>query len=79
MRRSGHFLAVVTILAAVGLPFGTLGIWSLADRWFFPGLLPQSWGLRAWNYVFTTAGGQVVSALGQSIAVAAVTAAAAVL
>ena len=79
MKRPGRFLAVATILAIVGLPFATLGVWSLADRWFFPGLLPQDWGLRAWSYVFTTAGGQVVNALWQSVAVAAVTAVAAVI
>ena len=79
MKRPGRFLSVATILAAVGLPFATLGVWSLADRWFFPELLPQTWGLRAWTYVFTTAGGQVLNALWQSVVVAAVTAVAAVL
>jgi putative spermidine/putrescine transport system permease protein len=69
----------LAVLLAVGLPFATLAIWSLADRWFFPGIFPQDWGLRAWRYVFTTAGGQVVDALVQSVAVATITAAAAVL
>jgi putative spermidine/putrescine transport system permease protein len=79
MNRSGSRLMALTVLAAVGLPFLTLAVWSLADRWFFPGLWPQAWGLRAWTYVTTTAGGQVVTALGHSVAVAAVTAIAAVL
>ncbi len=79
MSRPGHRLVALTVLTAVGLPFATLGIWSLADRWFFPGLWPQAWGLRAWRYVVTTAGGQVVGALGQSVAVAVVTALAAVI
>jgi putative spermidine/putrescine transport system permease protein len=77
-RTRGHLTAFV-VAAAVGLPFATLGVWSLADRWFFPGLWPQAWGLRAWNYVFATAGGQVLAALGQSVAVAGVTALIAVL
>ncbi|MBL0713816.1 MAG: ABC transporter permease subunit [Desulfosarcina sp.] len=72
-------LMVPAVLAVVGLPFATLGVWSLADRWFFPGFWPQAWGLRAWTYVFSTAAGQVAVALVQSVAVAAVTAFIAVL
>ncbi len=79
MSRPKALLMALTVLAGVGLPFATLVIWSLADRWFFPGLWPQAWGLRAWSYVVTTAGGQVVTALWQSVSVASVTAAAAVL
>jgi putative spermidine/putrescine transport system permease protein len=79
MNRTGSRLMILMVLAAVGLPFLSLAVWSLADRWFFPGLWPQVWGLRAWSYVTTTAGGQVVTAVGQSVAVAAVTAIAAVL
>jgi putative spermidine/putrescine transport system permease protein len=59
---------------AVLLPFLVLLLWSLAQQWFFPDLWPQHWGLRAWRYVFTTVGAQVVTALGQSLVVAAVTA-----
>ena len=79
MSRPKTVLVALTVLAAVGLPFATLVIWSLADRWFFPGLWPQAWGLRAWSYVVTTAGGQVITALWQSVAVAFVTAVVAVL
>ncbi len=79
MSRPKAVLVALTVLAAVGLPFATLVIWSLADRWFFPGLWPQAWGLRAWSYVVTTAGGQVITALWQSVSVAFVTAVVAVL
>ncbi len=79
MKRKGAFLMALAVLAAVGLPFATLALWSLADRWFFPGLWPQAWGWRAWGYVVTTAGGQVAAALVQSVAVASVTAAGSVL
>ncbi len=79
MSRPKALLMALTVLAGVGLPFATLVIWSLADRWFFPGLWPQAWGLRAWSYVVTTAGGQVITALWQSVAVAFVTAVVAVL
>ncbi len=73
MRALGTRLLAPAILVAVGLPFATLGVWSLAERWFFPDLWPQAWGLRAWRYVFATAGGQVAAALVQSVAVATVT------
>jgi len=61
-------------MLAVALPFLVLLLWSLAQQWFFPDLWPQHWGLRAWRYVFSTVGAQVVTALGQSLAVATVTA-----
>jgi putative spermidine/putrescine transport system permease protein len=62
------------IFVAVGLPFLQLLIWSFSDRWFYPGLLPQQWGWRAWVYIFGTAGAQITGAVGQSVAVAALTA-----
>lgn len=66
------FSAVVLI--AVGVPFLQLAIWSVGNRWFYPDLLPQEWGLRAWAYIFGTAGYQIVGAVLQSLAVAAATA-----
>jgi putative spermidine/putrescine transport system permease protein len=68
-----HLITTVIVLT-VGLPFLQLLLWSFSDRWFYPGLLPQQWGLRAWEYIFGTAGVQVVQAVFQSVAVAAVTA-----
>ncbi|MFZ0241483.1 MAG: ABC transporter permease subunit [Desulfobacterales bacterium] len=62
------------IFFTVGLPFLQLVLWSLADRWFYPGLLPQEWGWRAWGYIFDTAGTQIIGAVAQSLAVATVTA-----
>jgi putative spermidine/putrescine transport system permease protein len=49
-------------------------IWSFSNRWFYPELWPQQWGLRAWRYVFETAGSQIISGLIQSMLVASVTA-----
>jgi putative spermidine/putrescine transport system permease protein len=66
------FAGLVTV--AIGLPFCQLLIWSFSDRWFYPGLLPQAWGLRAWQYIFGTAGDQIINAVFQSIAVGAATA-----
>jgi putative spermidine/putrescine transport system permease protein len=62
---------------AVGLPFVPLVLWSLSQRWFYPALWPQTWGLRAWHTIFSPAGGQVLGGLAQSVTVALVTALAA--
>lgn len=70
-----HGLLFFAVAVGVALPFLPLVLWSLSDRWFYPHLWPQNWGGRAWHYVFTTAGSQIVSGLGQSIVVAGATAA----
>jgi ABC-type spermidine/putrescine transport system permease subunit II len=65
------------------IPFITLMVLSvlqnaggeLSERWFFPGLWPQQWGLRSWQHLLDAAGGQVASGLLQSTALAAATAA----
>ena len=44
----------IIILALVGgslLPLLPLFLWSFAQRWFFPYLLPPAWSLRAWQYL----------------------------
>ena len=62
------------VIAAVAFPFIVLMIWSFSARWFYPQLLPVQWGLRSWQYVFGTAGSQIVSGLVQSMLVALATA-----
>jgi len=62
------------VIATVGLPFAVLMIWSFSNRWFYPELWPRQWGFRAWDYVFGTAGFQIMAALVQSVLVAVVTA-----
>ena len=62
------------IAVCVLTPFAILLVWSFAGRWFYPELLPPKWELRAWHYVFSTAGPQIGAALGQSLAVASATA-----
>jgi putative spermidine/putrescine transport system permease protein len=64
----------VALGSAILLPFVPLFIWSLSDRWFFPDLLPARFGLRAWAYVFDTAGTQIIGALWQSVVVSTATA-----
>jgi putative spermidine/putrescine transport system permease protein len=62
------------IVGGVLLPFAALSIWSFSERWFYPDPFPERWGLRAWEYVFGTAGDQILSALLQSVLVASATA-----
>jgi putative spermidine/putrescine transport system permease protein len=63
------------VITAVLLPFAVLAVWSFSTRWFYPQLWPEQWGLRAWSYIFGTAGTQIVAGLIQSILVALATAA----
>ena len=67
-------IASAAVFMAVALPFIGLILWSFSNRWFYPDLWPQQWGLRAWNYVFGTAGSQILTALTQSLLVATATA-----
>jgi putative spermidine/putrescine transport system permease protein len=67
------------VTGAVLLPFVPLVLWAFSGRWFYPELLPSRWGLRAWTYVFGTAGPQITEALIQSVQVAAATAIVAVI
>lgn len=62
------------LLGAVLLPFAPLVLWAFSSRWFYPHLLPEQWGLRAWAYVFGTAGPQMTEALHQSVLVGMATA-----
>ena len=74
MKVSRQYLTGLAVIFAVGIPFVPLGLWSIAERWFFPDLWPQVFGLRAWTYITSTTGMQVLAAIGHSVAVAAVTA-----
>ncbi|NOR22874.1 MAG: ABC transporter permease, partial [Desulforhopalus sp.] len=68
-RRTLFFFIVLTVL----LPFLPLVLWSMSERWFYPDLLPQSFGPRAWSYVFGTAGDQIASGFIASFSLALVT------
>ena len=63
--------AAVASLIAVGvlLPLAPLLLWSFADRWFFPALLPTGWTLDTWRYVASPAS-RVGEALLTSTAIA---------
>lgn len=46
-----RWVMVIAIVAGVLLPLLPLVLWSFADRWFFPDLLPKTWTMAAWRYV----------------------------
>ncbi|MEZ4727284.1 MAG: ABC transporter permease subunit [Caldilineaceae bacterium] len=52
-------LRVLRLAALAPLVFGMLlpllpqALWSFATSWFFPNLLPQQWGLKAWRYLLS--------------------------
>jgi putative spermidine/putrescine transport system permease protein len=60
---------------AVLLPLAPLLFWSLAGQWFFPALLPQTWSLDAWRYVFSPSsrvGPALLTSTGVALATVAV-------
>lgn len=42
---------IVLIVASAILPVVPILIWSFADGWHFPDLLPSNWSLRGWRYI----------------------------
>lgn len=70
MRRKIVFFSV---LISVALPFLPLLLWSISEKWFYPALIPQVFGTRAWSYVFTTAGGQIMDGFFTSFSLALIT------
>lgn len=71
--KAQKWILYFSVTLAVFLPFLPLFFWSVSEKWFYPDLLPQSFGLRAWSYVFGTAGGQIVSGLFAGFSLALVT------
>lgn len=47
--RTTRLLLLLGLAAAMGLPFLTLLLSSLATGWFFPALLPAQWSHEAWQ------------------------------
>jgi len=68
-------IASAALIISVLMPFTVLIIWSFSTRWFYPQLWPEQWGLRAWQYIFGSAGSQIIAGLIQSMLVALATAA----
>ena len=53
MPKSFRLIIITGLILGVLLPILPQFVWSFAFNWFFPYLLPQKWGLRAWLYVFS--------------------------
>lgn len=65
--------AMIGLLAFVIFgPLANLLLWAFAERWYFPGKLPQEFGLTFWYRVFQPRGGAVQS-LVNSVAIALLT------
>ena len=75
MKTGYRHMTAAAMICIVLLPFLMLILWSFSIRWFYPQILPAQWGLRAWQYVFGTAGSQIIPGLTQSVLVALATAA----
>lgn len=48
-----RYSALVLLMIGVLLPLVPPIIWSFAANWFFPNLLPQQWGFKAWRYLLS--------------------------
>ncbi len=63
------WLSLALLISWLILPLIPLGLWSVSRSWFFPDILPSSYSLRAWSYVFSTTS-EVLPALGQTALIA---------
>ena len=61
-------IVVVIGLVIFGPLAGTL-LWSFAEKWFWPGVIPQEFGLKYWR-TSLTGQSQVLDSLGISLAIA---------
>ena len=55
-----HWLLRAIILGAIAFaifgPIINLAIWAVAERWYWPGMLPQQYGFEFWGRVFSPRG-----------------------
>lgn len=76
MKRVLGWIAPVLILGAlIFLIFGPLSnllLWAVAEKWFYPHLLPNEWGFAFWRRVFS-ARSVAWEALGNSVLVTILT------
>ncbi len=54
-RRITAGIAVAVTATAAIFPIALLAVWSFAQRWFWPDLLPRGWSTRAWLYLASPA------------------------
>lgn len=75
MTRKVALLLIITVLF---MPFLPLLIWSLAQGWYFPQLVPEQWTLAHWQAIFA-ASTRVGQGFMQSLAIASLSTALALL
>lgn len=68
--KPGKWILSCSLFLSVTLPFIPLALWSFSEKWFYPELLPQEMGIRAWSYIFGTTGNQIAAGLFDSTALA---------
>ena len=75
MKRSRliQWTLLLSVFFTVSIPFIPLLLWSMSEQWFYPAILPQKFGARAWQYIFSTTGEQIVNGLVASFSVALAT------
>jgi len=66
MKNRSKNIIIMAVLFSVVLPFVPLLLWSISAKWFYPAILPQSFGVRGWAYIFGTANNQILTALANS-------------
>jgi ABC-type spermidine/putrescine transport system permease subunit II len=63
--RAATVLARTLVIALLAFlifgPLANLLLWAFAERWYFPGRIPQEFGLTFWGRVFEPRGGAVQS------------------
>lgn len=52
LRLTGKLLLYVLVLFIIIGPLSGLIIWSFAEKWYWPHLLPSQWGLMYWKMAF---------------------------
>lgn len=57
----GRALAIGLLAFLIFGPLANLLLWAFAERWYFPGRIPQEFGLTFWARVFEPRGGAVQS------------------
>ncbi|MBD1997000.1 ABC transporter permease subunit [Leptolyngbya sp. FACHB-541] len=65
-------MLIVLVIVVLFLPFLPLVIWSFAQGWFFPQLIPDQWTLQHWSQLVSPAS-RVIEGLLQSLAIALIT------
>ncbi|HXS30445.1 MAG TPA: ABC transporter permease subunit [Steroidobacteraceae bacterium] len=54
-------LAIALLAFLIFGPLANLFLWAFAERWYFPGKIPQEFGLAFWGRVFSPRGGAMQS------------------